>query len=373
MSDRQNQQVDYMCKNISSIVVLLALLGAGCSNLLAGDIKVEPVRFSHPDEFVSGQGFMALADRRIFAVMAFVNAMGYDNEAEGKQMHPVRIKVRNLLSDNLAGHPKKVKVWRKYYETRKLAIFQYLDYALSLNADWPFRRIRPDSELGYSVTAKKLKDFPAILNDFCRTVKLDEVWEKVKADYITEIKRYNIDGMQHQMDFLWEYLRMERQDTLTLVNVPNLLDTHYHAIGAHYENYYFTVESPGSHAYGLNTHEYLHSIVNPLVMAATVESDSELFVYYKAGKDKPIVQTYRDPVTFTFECLVRALDIRLRVLLTDDPAYKKLIEDRVDELTEQGLTLTRAFYNMLVDYEQNEQSFDQFVPIMLRELPAYKQ
>ena len=362
-----------MSKYISFVVIALALLGGGCSNIPANDIKVEPVRFNYPEENVGGQGFMALADRRIFAVMAFANVMGYDNEAEGQQMHPVRIKVRKILSDNLVDYPKKVKAWRQYYETRKLAIFQYQNYALSLSADWPFRRIRPDSELGYSVTAKRLKDFPAILNDFCLTAKLDDVWDNVKAGYVAEIKRYNIDGMQHQMDFLWKYLRMERHDTLILVNVPNLLDTHYHAIGARFENYYYTVESPGSHAYSLNIHEYLHSIVNPLVIATKVDSDSELFVYYKAGKDKPIVQSYRDPVTFTFECLVRALDHRLRVLQAIDPADKKRAEDRVDQLTEQGLTLTHAFYNMLVDYEQGDLSFDEFVPIMLRELPAYEQ
>ena len=373
MSDRQNRQVGYMCKYISFIVVVQALLMAGCSNSAVYDVKVEPVSFNHPDEFVSGQGFMALADRRVFAVMAFANAMGYDNEAEGRQMHPVRIKVRKLLSDNLVGHPKKVKAWRQYYETRKLAMFQYQDYALSLSADWQFRRIRPDSELGYSVTAKRLKDFPGILNDFCQTVKLDEVWEKVKADHVAEINKYNIDGMQHQMDFLWKYLRMERRDTMILVNVPNLLDTHYHAIGARYENYYYTVESPGSHAYGLNIHEYLHSIVNPLVIATTVDSDSELFVYYQAGKDKPIVSSYRDPGTFTFECMVRAMDHRLNALLSETAEGKKRAENRVDQLTEQGLTLTRAFYNMLADYEQGELSFDQFVPIMLKELPAYEQ
>lgn len=362
-----------MCKYISFIVVVLVLLGAGCSNSPVHDVKIEPVSFTHPDEFVSGQGFMALADRRIFAVMAFANVMGYDNEAEGKQMHPIRIKVRKLLSDNLADQPKKVKAWQQYYDTRKLAIFQYLNYALSLSADWQFRRIRPESELGYSVTAKRLKDFPAILNDFCLTVKLDEVWNEVKADYVAEINKYNIDGMQQQMDFLWEYLRMERRDTLTLVNVPNLLDTHYHAIGARYENYYYTVESPGSHAYSLNIHEYLHSIVNPLVMATTVDSDSELLTYYKAGEDKPIVRTYQDPVTFTFECMVRALDHRLSALLSENAEGKKRAENRVDQLTEQGLTLTRAFYNMLANYEQGDLSFDQFVPIMLRELPTYEQ
>jgi len=362
-----------MCRFISFAVVVLALLGAGCSDLPIHDVKVEPVRFSHPDEYVSGKGFMALADRRVFAVMAFVNAMGYDNEAEGRQMHPVRIKVRKLLSDNLAGHPKKVKAWRRYYETRKLAIFHYQDYALSLSADKQFRRIRPDSELGYSVTAKRLKNFPDVLNDFWITGKLDEVWDEVKGDYIAEIRKYNMARMQRQMNFLWEYLRMERRDTLVLVNVPNLLDTHYHAIGARYEDYYYTVESPGSHSYGLNIHEYLHSIVNPLVQANQDKFTGRLMNYYKAGESRPISQSYRDPVCFTFECMVRALDHRLSALASENAEGMKRADNRVTQLTEQGLTLTRAFYNMLADYEQSDHSFDQFVPIMLQKLPAYEQ
>jgi hypothetical protein len=362
-----------MWRCISFVVTVLALLGTGCSHLAVCDVKVEPVSFTHPDEFVSGQGFMALADRRVFAVMAFANAMGHDNEAEGRQMHPVRIKVRKLLSDNLAGHSKKVKAWRQYYDTRKLAIFQYQDYALSLSADRQFRRIRPDSELGYSVTAKKLKDFPDILNDFWITGKLDEVWDKVKGDYIAEIRKYNMAGMQHQMNFLWKYLRMERRDTMILVNVPNLLESHFYAIGARYENYYYTVESPGSNAYDLNIHEYLHSIVNPLVEANKDKFTGRLMDYYRAGEDKPISQSYRNPVTFTFECMVRALDHRLNALLSEKAEGEKHAEDRVAQLTEQGLTLTRAFYNMLADYEQSDLSFDQFVPVMLQELPAYEQ
>jgi hypothetical protein len=71
--------------------------------------------------------------------------------------------------------------------------------------------------------------------------------------------------------------------------------------------------------------------------------------------------------------MVRAMDHRLNALLSESAEGKKRAENRVDRLTEQGLTLTRAFYNMLVDYEQGDLSFNQFVPIMLRELPAYEQ
>jgi hypothetical protein len=54
------------------------------------------VSFNHPDEIVKGQGFMVLADRRLFVVMAFLNAVGMDEEFPGKPMHPVRVGVREL-------------------------------------------------------------------------------------------------------------------------------------------------------------------------------------------------------------------------------------------------------------------------------------
>ena len=110
--------------------------------------QVTRVRFSHPDEIVRGQGFAVLADRRMFATMAFINAMGYDYEMKEMEMHPVRVKVRETLSKTLADHPRKARKWKKYYKSRHLPVFCYLDYALSLDEDYPFRRIRPNDELG---------------------------------------------------------------------------------------------------------------------------------------------------------------------------------------------------------------------------------
>ncbi|UCD53018.1 MAG: hypothetical protein JSW27_10335 [Phycisphaerales bacterium] len=354
-------------------VMLWLLVGIGCRSLTPQALDTEPVSFVHPEELVQRQGFMVLADRREFAVMAFINATGYDNEASGQTMHPVRVKVRQLMGENLAGHAAKVEGWRRYYETRRLATFHYQDYALSLNADYPFRRIRPDSELGYALTAERLKDFPDILNDFWITAKLDEIWTKVQPDYVAELHKYDLARMERQMTFLWEYLRMPRHDTLTLVNVPNLLETHFHAIGARYEDYYYTVESPGAHSYGLNIHEYLHSVVNPIVQAHAGLVREKVMPYYDAGEGKPIARTYREPVTFTFECMVRALDHRLNALLSGTPEAETRAEARMAQLNEGGLTLALPFYRLLTDFEQSDKPFDEFVPVMLARLPAYKE
>lgn len=291
-------------------------------------MRPEPASFTYPDEIVKGEGFMVLADRREFAVLALLNATGFDEEAANTAIRPVRVKVRELVAIEMAKHPRKAEAWRQHIKTRQVAIFQYEDFALSLSTNYPFRRIRPDSEVGYPWAVERLQGFPQVLNDFWKTLDLENIWSQVKPEYVAETQKYDFEKMKRQMNFLWTYLRMPRHDTLTLVNVPNLLDCHFHAIGARYENLYYTVESPGSHGYGLNIHEYLHSIVNRLVEANSGAEEAKLSKYYQAGKDGPLCKTYGSPVNFTFESLVRALDHRLATLQTDDPAVKNASKDR---------------------------------------------
>lgn len=355
--------------SVTSTIVALLLAGCSSSSSSRSNVQPEPVSFPHPDEIIKGKGFMVLADRREFAVLALLNATGFDEEAAGTPMHPVRVKVRELVAAEMAQHPQQAEVWRQYIKSRGVAIFQYEDFALSLSTDYPFRRIRPDSEVGYQWAVQRLPGLPQVLNEFWETVHLDQIWSQVKPEYVAEIRKYDFEKMKRQMDFLWSYLRLPRQDTFTLVNVPNLLDTHFHAIGARYEGFYYTVESPGAHDYSLNIHEYLHSIVNRLVQASFGAQEAKLSKYYQAGKEGPLCQTYQSPVTFTSESLVRALDRRLAMLQTNDPAEKKRLDGRVAWETENGLTLTRPFYDALAEFEQSNKPFDQFLPTLLEHLP----
>ena len=355
------------------VIGVFCLAITGCSLLKSSSgIKAEPVQFFYADEYRQGQGFAVLADRRIFTVMAFLNATGYDEEVQGQQMHPVRVRVRKMVADSLKDKPEKLAAWRQYYKTSGLATFHYQDFVLSLCADYPFRRIRRDNELGYQWTAGRLRDFPDVLNDFWVTAKLANVWSEIKSDYVAEINKYDMEKMGRQMSFLWEYLRMSRQDAFVIVNVPDLINCHYHAIGAKYENYYYCVESPGSHSYDLDIHEYLHSVVNRIVETNYSKYSTKLQDYYSAGKTGPMSKTYQQPVTFASECLVRALDDRLHVLLANDPAVTKRLEGRVADLTRDGLMLTQPFYLLLKEYENSTLNFEEFIPVMFRQVPEYK-
>lgn len=367
-----------MGRLISFAAVVSVLSSIGCSSAPSpgSPVRPEPVRFTHPDEVNQAGGFMALADRRIFAAMAFINAAGYDEEFRGYSMHPVRVKVRQELQKRLADKPDKLKAYRVYYEdaiVSRVKLFAYKSFVLSLSADYPFKRTRPDKELGYPYTAAALQDLPEVLNEFWVTAGLEEIWELVKPEYIAEIRKYDVARMDRHMTFLWTYLRMERQDPSTIiVQVPDLLSRYRGAMGAGYEHYYYSVDNPGSHDYGLNIHEYLHTVVNPLMIANYPRFQAKLDAYYMAGKDAPAVETYRRPTTFAFECMVGAMTRRILMRLNDNPEHATLWTQQAAIDTKAGLNLTLPFYNLLADFEESGSPFDQYLPTLLERLPAYQ-
>lgn len=281
-----------------SMLVLVSL--GGCRK----PIEIEPASFTHKDEMIREGDFIVLADRRIFATMAFLNGVGYDDEIMGEP-HSVLLHVRKILESKAAAHPSQFRKWKVYYERRKWGDFAYKDFVLSLSDNYPFRRIRPNSELGYPFVAERLKDFPAILNDFWETVELDEIWAQVKPSYLEEMRKYDFAKMKRQLAFVWEYLRMNRTDKLVFVSIPSLLDPHS-AMGANYENYWYMVESLRASSYDFNVHEYLHSIINSMVEACYEAHHEKLDAYLEARRGTIFAKSYSTTDTYTYECLVKA-------------------------------------------------------------------
>ena len=354
--------------NHTSLLILLAIVAiliGGCTRVSS----VKPLQFSHDDEMIRRGDFILLADRRVFAVMAFMNLCGYDYEYFGKEMYPARILVRKAMQEKAQDHAEALERWKKYYETITMGGFAYQDFALSLNNDYPFKRIRPDSELGYDYTAYMLADLPAVLNDFWKKLEMEQIWKQVKSDYLAELGKYDFDQMNKQLLFVWKYLKLQRRDNFVFVVVPNLLDGHYNAIGASYENYWYIVESPGSGGGPFNVHEYLHSIINPLGEANYDKHREKLDTYLEAGKDMPLGKSYRANITtFTSECLVRALAHRIGAVMTNDPKSMTISEKRINQLNKDGLTLVEPFYQSLGEYEDSGMNFEDFLPVMLERL-----
>jgi len=301
-----------------------------------------------------------------------MNAAGYDAEAEGVEMHPVRVQVREAVARSLGATPESLAEWRALYARQSLPSWVYFDYALSLSGDHPFERIRPDEEVTYRQALATMDAMLPALNDFWMAADLEGVWATVLPVYKEELARYDFAGMEAQMQVLWGYLRLPRVDTHTIVNVPNLIAQHYLGIGAEYEGYYYTMETPGASGYRLNTHEYLHSIVNDMAGSAFPGAKDNLTRYFEAGREGRFASSYQHAPTFTSECLVRALDYRLRLRELkgrEEPVDRVLA--RVDELTQGGLTLVKPFFEALEGFEASEDDFASYVPVLFARLPTF--
>jgi hypothetical protein len=356
--------------------VLFTGLLSGCRSMSArAQVKEEPVAFTHPDEIIKGngpaEGYRVLADRRVFAVMAFLNAVGDDDEVPGQAMHPLRLKVRRLVAENLARQPNELRAWKRYYAARRLASWQYANFALSLSADYPFRRIRPDKELAYAWTASMLAGFPVVLNEFWKTARLDTVWTECRSDYLAELSRYSVQRMADEMESLWRYLKMRRTDHYVMVQVPNPLQRHATATGNTFGDCFYSVDGPGASDGGLNVHEYLHTVVNPIMEAGYAKQAKKLRKYFDAGRNAAVSASYQEPVNWATECLVHALVHRFTAQRVKDPALKTRVEGQVDALTRGGYFLLKPLYICLADFEETDLPFDQYLPTLLRRVPEY--
>jgi hypothetical protein len=336
------------------------------------DVTAEAPVFQHTDEIRQENGFGVLAERRIFATMAFLNAVGYDEEVQGMQMTPTRLKVRERLQKTLAAHPEQLAMWRQYYAKHDFEEYVYVNFAFSLSAEYPFRRIRPKSELWNPEIAKELTEFPGLLNSFWQTAHLEELWTEVKPDYLQELAKYDFKQMAADRDTMWGYLRMEPVGGQRVIEVPDLLNRHNEATGSRFGDLFYSADGPGGNDYSLNVHKSLHPITQPILRLVIDKNRKKLTPYFEAGQGHPQTKPYGTLFAFVDESLVHALTARIDIITGGNRAStREWAEGDIVQLTEGGLTLAKPFYQLLGEYEKSGKSFCEYLPVLLEKLPEY--
>jgi hypothetical protein len=352
--------------------ILSLLLGAANGSMFAAAAETAGAAWFVPvtreSEVRRGNQCEIAADRRIFAVMSFINAFGFDEEAQNTPMTAARKQVRELIAHNLSDHPAEVTRWRDMYRAHACSSADYIEWAITLNDEYPFRRVGPDSVCFRPETPVKLRDFPAELNAFWELAKMEEVWAAVKPLYMEELARYDVARMNADLDAIWRIVRMPRRETRVMVSIPNLLDRHYNACSIPCGHWFVSIDGPGSQNYGLNIHEYLHEIVNPLAQVGLGKNQEHLMAYFARWQSHPKTNGYTTPVAYVQECLVRALDARVVAQLYPDRAAAK--KDELAQSVASGFELARVFYDGLEAFESSGEPFDRFSEHLLADVAA---
>jgi len=353
---------------ILALLVMFILSGCQPNISVSTDSKDTDLSSFHP-EIVRGEGFSIQPDVRVFTIFAFLNGPAGWSEEYGKGFSPQREQLRADMQKQMATlDPKAVQRWSDFYQKHKQIPFRYLYYTLTLGAPPQFNYITPVAEMKYPEIVASLDGFNRVLSEFYQQAGIQKLYEETYREVMmAEVRQYDQARIVSQVAFVYGYLRLDRPkfETFDIVIVPAPFDSYWDACALNYTKRLYIVEGLESNDYGLNTHEYLHMLMDSLIPGDLAGQKSKLNAIFEANRKAPYVKTYQDVHTYVEENLVRALDHRMSSQL--DPANQANEEGTLYKEVANGLVLEEHFYQALGQFEQNPgQSAQDFFIEMLK-------
>ncbi len=291
----------------------------------------------------------------LFAVMAAINAGGYDAELDSPENNPLRKAVREYITSQ---NPKSLPALRRFVRDhhQKDDLSQYISFALAVKGP-------PDFEYRYASTAlppdvDALNEFPPLLIDFYRDAHLAELWNRVQPAYDQVIAQYQpliaravLEANSYLRNDTAGYLGRRFQIYIDLLGSPNQVQSRS------YVDDYFVVVTPTSEP-RINQirHAYLHYLLDPLPLRFSDVLETKRGVGdYALGAPALEPQYKNDFTLLATECFIKAVESRM----DRKPA-------EVDQALHEGFVMTPAFAEQLAIYEQQEQAMRLYFPDLVR-------
>lgn len=209
------------------------------------------------------------ADVRLFTVLAALNASGFDFEVPGKDMAPLRARLRDELTGLDPDLRRRLRVHLGLHRRGDARSMQTAYTSLALLIDGPpdFRLLPDAPAIPWDVQG--ILGFEELLPDFYRQARVAELWERFRPEYERELEAYRPvirQAIQQALDYLRipQRIVLDRKvvimaDLLShqdVVNARNLEKTYYLVLGP--------AATPASNLEQVQ-HEYLHFLVDPIV------------------------------------------------------------------------------------------------------------
>ncbi len=340
------------------LTVVMALLGLSVALRLPTEVaeRLEPITGSRPD--YGPQAVVVAPDQRIFTLFAALNAAGYDDEAAGLALHPIRQRVRAALAER--DLPSLARL-RPIFD--HVADYHLVAWVLQRGDPPDFKR----AEVGWWVSTRA-SDFDGLdeaLGDFYREAGIATLWRDVEPAYRIDIDRWQ-PSAEAVLEDIRAYLRIDAVPFRQAVVLPNLLDAHYRGTGPQIGAIAYVVAGPTEtelSLQGLIGHELLHSIVDPMLD----QRMSQIPVQTSRRLYAVLVETmppgYGSWESALEETLNRAINTRM---LEDEGLRVR----QLDQLEEEGFLLIRPLDQALAAYERSGQSFEEYLSALLTVLDA---
>ena len=327
--------------------MFLAVLGCAGAALVRAQL----------DEF----GISVQASPQIFATMCALDAAGFDADESTLSEMPARLALRG---DLLKMQGPATDAVRQYYRDHAFAnpsetLSRYITFALTIGPAPDFEYQTEREMLPPDVLS--IEEFQGLLPAFYKEAHLDVRWAQIQPEYQPAVARYRT-SVRHIMSVVDGYLReVARPSTgrTFTVYVEPLVGprTNFRNFGDHYA---IVVGTDADARADSIQHAYLHFMIDPLVIRYRPSVDIRRDLLNVAGRAPRLPLEYRDDfVSFTDECLIKAVELRLRHLPSDQ------LEAAMQDADASGFIMVRPFVAQLMKFEKDEPAMTYYFPDLI--------
>jgi tetratricopeptide (TPR) repeat protein len=365
-SDNRLRQFDYK-KSWRRIALAVASLLTGLSaSSTPANAQARPPAAQSPS---ASRHAVAVETRpQLFVVLCALDAAGYDSGMDTTNESPGRIQLRRTM---LALQGPAVDALRKYYAEHALAdsgatFSRFVSFALAAGPAPKFEFELRRDELPPDALA--LEGFNEILANFYREQKIEELWQHYQPDYEGSVELYRAPVSElffTVTNYLREIVRPSSPRTFSVYVEPLAGGkANFRNYGDHYE----MVVSP-SRDLPMDDirHAFLHFILDPIAIRYRVDA-SRASPLLEIAAHAPLLPAdmHDDYPAFFDECLVRAVELRLRRL---SPAE---LSSAMDDAENSGYVLVRPIYAGLSGFEKSEPAMGYYLPDLVKgiDVPA---
>jgi tetratricopeptide (TPR) repeat protein len=299
---------------------------------------------------------------QLFVVLVALDAAGFNADADTTNDSPGRIQLRQRM---LALKGPAVTALRKYYSEHALgdsgATFsRFVSFALAAGPPPKFEFELRRDELPPDALA--LEGFNEILASFYREQNIAELWEHYQADYEAgmELYRPHVSDLVYTVsNYLREILRTESSRSFSVYVEPLAGGkSNFRNYGDHYELVVPSVPDPPMDEI---RHAFLHFLLDPIAIRYRAEASRDAPLLEIAAHAPLLPADMRDDFpSFFDECLVRAVELRLRRLAPADLAAA------LDQAEASGYVMVRPIYAGLTGFEKSEPAMGYYLPDLIK-------
>jgi tetratricopeptide (TPR) repeat protein len=336
------------------ILAALAITGAPFA-------PVAPGSFAQSQTSSSVTGISVETSPQIFATMCALDAAGFDAQSSTFAEMPERLALRDQL---LKLHGPATEAVRAFYKDYALSdpgetLSRFITFALVAGPPPNFRFQLSRDLLPPDVLA--IEGFQDILAAFYSEAHLEIQWAKVEREYNRAAARDDAPLRKivtNTNAYLRELIKPSSGRTFTLYVEPLVANR---ANFRNFGNRYAVVIGTGPQFPTDEVqHAYLHFMLDPLPLQYRKDVSAKADLLDVAAKAPRLPVVYqKDFLAFADECLIKAVELRLRRLPPEQ------LEVALRENDASGFILVRPFVAQLVKFEKAEPAMTYYFPDLI--------